>query len=249
MTSAGAETRPAGETASGTTVSVDCAEEMVSVSVVVAPSVTVETAGRSETTVGGNAVTRTWLDADEPLKLAVICASPGDSAETAICALSCPAGTLTNAGTAAMAEALLETATVVSPACAAEMVTVSVPLEPCVRETVAGASWVMLGGDGVTFTAALAEPPFALAETVVLPSAMPVTGISTVFWPATNATVAGTVATAVFALETDNVPAWVGDGESVAVSAPAAPAVMDRGFGASEVGTGRIRVPRIVSVT
>ena len=140
ITCAGAETRPAGETASGTAVSVDCAEEIVSVSVVVAPSVTVETAGRSETTVGGRAVTRTWLDADEPFRLAVICASPGDSADTAICALSCPPGTLTNAGTEAMLEALLVTATVVSLACAAEIVTVSVPLEPCVRVSVAGAS-------------------------------------------------------------------------------------------------------------
>ena len=39
-----------------------------------------------------------------------------------------------------MLEALLETATVVSPACAAEIVTVSAPLEPCVRASVAGAS-------------------------------------------------------------------------------------------------------------
>ena len=75
-TTFGAETRPAGETAEGTTVSADCAEEIVRVSVVPAPSVTVETAGSRETTVGGAGVTLTWLDAEELFRLAVTCASP-----------------------------------------------------------------------------------------------------------------------------------------------------------------------------
>ena len=89
-----------------------------------------------------------------------------------------------------------------------------------------------VGGAGVTFTAALAEPPLALAVTVVVPSATPVTGIWTVLCPAAKATVAGTVATAALALEIDSAPACVGDGESVAVRSQEAPAVIDSGFGA-----------------
>src|SRR5215470_13846651 len=52
-TCAGTPMSPAGDTASGTVVSVDCAAEIVSVRDVLAPSVTVATTGTSETTVGG----------------------------------------------------------------------------------------------------------------------------------------------------------------------------------------------------
>src|SRR5258708_15151360 len=50
MTRVGAVMIPAGETASGTVESEDCADEIVRVSVVLAPRVTVATAGTSETT-------------------------------------------------------------------------------------------------------------------------------------------------------------------------------------------------------
>jgi len=56
------------------------------------------------------------------------------------------------------------------------------------------------------------------------------------------------VATPVFALDTFNVPAAVGVGESVAVSAPLAPTVTESGLGVSEVGLGRFGVANTVTV-
>ena len=61
-------------------------------------------------------------------------------------------------------------------------------------------------------------------------------------------TLAGTVATAVFALDTFKVPAAVGVGDSVAVSVPLAPTVTESGLGASEVGLGGFGVANTVIV-
>jgi hypothetical protein len=99
----------------------------------------------------------------------------------------------------------------------------------------------------VTFTVALAVPPFRLAVTLVVPAATPATGICTEVWPAANATVAGTVAMEVFAELTLSVPALAGAGASVAVSVPEAPALTTSGFGASVVGTARMRRPLMLS--
>jgi len=247
-TCAGIETIPAGLTDSGTTVSVLCTAEIVSVSAVLAPSVTVDTAGTSDTTVGGAALTVIWLDAEEPFRLAVTWALPGATAATGNGALTLPAGTITENGTDATLGALGASATEVSVVCAEEIVTVSEPLEPCVSVRVAGVRLLTAGGAGVTFTVALACPPFAAAVTMALPAASAVTGIGTLVWPEAKLTLAGTVATAVFALVTLKVPAAVGVGESVAVSVPLAPAVIASGLGASEVGLGSFGVANTVTV-
>src|ERR1700682_2287212 len=89
---------PAGETASATVVAEDCAAEIVRVSVALAPSVTVEIGGTSDTTVGSNGVTVTWLTALVPLRLAVMSLVPGEIAPMAIGALTCPASTVTEGG-------------------------------------------------------------------------------------------------------------------------------------------------------
>lgn len=107
---------------------------------------------------------------------------------------------------------------------------------------------VIVGGAGVTLTVALAWPPFADAVTMALPTACVVTGIGTLVWPEAKLTLAGTVATAVFALLTLKEPAVVGVGESAAVSVPLAPAVIASGLGASEVGLGRFGVANTVTV-
>ncbi len=253
VTFAGTETIPAGEAASDATVSAGCAEESVRFKLVLPPTATRESTGTSDTTEGGAAVTVTWLEAEEPFKLAVTCAVPGETAATGTAALTAPAGTVTLASTKATPELPLASATWVGVACAAEIVTVSVPLAPCVRESAAEARLVTVGGAGVTFTVALAEPLFAEAVTMVLPTASAVTGIGTLVWPAAKPTLAGAVATAVFALVTLKVPAAGGAGDSVAVSVPLAPAVIASGSGASEVGLGlRVRTscggwPEVVS--
>src|SRR5207302_6356372 len=195
VTCAGTVTMAGGLTVKGTTVSAACAEDRVRVSVVPPPSATLESAGTSDTGVGGAGVTVTWLDALEPLRLTVICASPGESAPTETGAVTCPGGTVTVPGTEAMPVWLLDTATSVLVACAAEMLTVSVPFEPCVSNNAVGESPVTVGGAGVMVTAALAEPPLALAVTLVLPAATPVTEIPTVLWPTAKGTDAGTLAT------------------------------------------------------
>src|SRR5712691_536091 len=71
VTCAAIDTIPAGVADSETTVLVLCAAEIVSVSVVLAPIVTVDVAGRSDPTVGGAGETLIWLDALVPFKLAV----------------------------------------------------------------------------------------------------------------------------------------------------------------------------------
>jgi hypothetical protein len=119
---AGTETMPPGPTDSVTSVSADCAAEIVSLSEVPPPSATLESTGTSDTTVGAAALTVIWLDALEPFRLAVTVASPGERPATEIGALSCPAGTVTEDGTEAIPVLLLETATAVSLACAAEIV-------------------------------------------------------------------------------------------------------------------------------
>src|SRR5688572_19317257 len=133
---------PSGLAAIGTVVSVGCAAEMVSVRFVPAPSVTVETAGSSDTAVGGAGVTVTWLEAEEPFRLAVTCELPGDTPLTANCALTWPAGTVTLGGTETLALAL-ESRTVVLLVCADEIVTERLPLAPCVTVSVGGARLVI----------------------------------------------------------------------------------------------------------
>src|SRR5256885_14918647 len=76
VTCAGIDTMPVGVAVSGTRVSVLCAAEIVSVSVVLAPRVTVDVAGTSETTGGAAGLTVIWLEAEEPFRLAGICAVP-----------------------------------------------------------------------------------------------------------------------------------------------------------------------------
>src|SRR5438309_6843631 len=66
------DTIPVGVADMETTVLVLCAAEIVSVRVVLAPRVTVDVAGTSDTTVGAAGLTLTWLEAEEPFKLAVI---------------------------------------------------------------------------------------------------------------------------------------------------------------------------------
>ncbi len=73
----------------------------------------------------------------------------------------------------------LASRTCVSADCAAEIVTVRLPLAPCVTVSDCGARFVTVGGTGVTFTVALACPPFAEAVTIALPTAWVVTGIAT----------------------------------------------------------------------
>src|SRR5215831_9129418 len=121
---AGTDTIPAGLVLRATVVSVAWPAEMVSVSVALAPMVTIDVAGRRETAVGGAGFTVIWLEADEPFRLAVTCADPGDTPETGTGALNCPAGTVTMAATDAMPGALLASCTEVSAVRAAEIVTV-----------------------------------------------------------------------------------------------------------------------------
>jgi len=97
---------------------------------------------------------------------------------------------------------LLASKTCVSAVCAAEIVTVRLPLAPCVTASDGGRRFVTVGGAGVTFTVALALPPFADAVMMALPTTCVVTGIATLVWPEAKLTLAGTVATAVFALDT-----------------------------------------------
>src|SRR5207237_808200 len=150
-----------------------------------------------------------------------------------------PAGTVTEAGTETMPAGDAATATTVPVVCAEEIVTRSVVLAPSVTVAVTGSSDTTVGGAGVTVTWLEAEEPFSVAVTIALPGATPETGMTTCVWFAANATVAGTVATPVVALDTESVPDAVGAGESVAVRLPEAPAVIDSGFGASDVALGR----------
>jgi hypothetical protein len=92
--------------------------------------VTIDVAGRRETTVGGAGFTVIWLEADEPFRLAMICADPGDTPETGTGALNCPAGTVTVAATDAMPGELLASCTDVSAVCAADIAMVRFPLAP-----------------------------------------------------------------------------------------------------------------------
>ncbi len=132
--------------------------------------------------------------------------------------------------------------------CADEIVTVRLPLAPCVTVSDCGARLVTVGGAGVTFTVALALPPFADALMTALPTACVATGIATLVWPEAKLMLAGTVATAAFALDTFKVPAAVGVGDSVAVSVPLAPRVTESGLGVSDVGLGRFGVAKTVTV-
>ena len=102
---------------------------------------------------------------------------------------------------------LLTSKTCVFAVCAAEIVTVRLPLAPCVTASDGGARLVTVGGAGVTLTVALPCPPFAEAVMIALPTAFVVTGIATLVWPEAKLTLAGTVATAVFELVTLKVPA------------------------------------------
>jgi hypothetical protein len=95
-------------------------------------------------------------------------------------------------------------------------------------------------GGALTFTVALADPPFAEAVIVALPDPTVVTGIDTLAWFAAKAMLEGTVATATLLLLTLNVPDAVGVGDSAAVSVPFVPSVNASGFGASPLGVGMI---------
>src|SRR5581483_9598305 len=101
----------------------------------VAPRFTVDSAGCSDTTVGGTACTLTWLDAEDPFRLAVMEALPGAIPLTGTAALTLPAGTVTPAATDATVGLSLASATSTFADCAAEIETVSVPLAPCVTES------------------------------------------------------------------------------------------------------------------
>src|SRR2546425_1129231 len=248
VTCAGIDAIPVGVAESGTSVSVLCAAEIVSVSVVLAPKLTVDVAGTSETTVGGAGLTVIWLEAEEPFKLAVICAVPGETPATGMTADTCPASTLTAEATEAMLALLVASKTCVFAPCADEIVTVRLPLAPCVTVSDCGARLVTVGGAGVTFTVALALPPFADAVMTALPTACVATGIATLVWPEAKLMLAGTVATAAFALDMFKVPAAVGVGDSVAVSVPLAPRVTESGLGVSDVGLGRFGVAKTVTV-
>src|SRR5207247_9046402 len=163
-------TIPAGVALNGTIVLAFCAAEIVSVSVVLAPRVTVDVVGTSETTVGAAGLTVIWLEAEEPFRLAVICPIPGETPATGTSALTCPASTLTEGATEAIFALLLASRTCVSADCAAEIVTVRLPFAPCVTPSDCGARFVTVGGAGVTFTVALAWPPFAEPVMTALPT-------------------------------------------------------------------------------
>src|SRR6266849_5448853 len=123
VTCAAIDTIPAGVALNGTTVLVLCAAEIVSVRVVLAPRVAVDVAGTRETTVGAAGLTVIWLETEEPFRLAVICAVPGETPVTGTGALTCPASTVTEDATEAMFALLLASKTCVSAVCAAEIVT------------------------------------------------------------------------------------------------------------------------------
>src|SRR5258708_11698132 len=142
VTCAAIDTMRAGDADSGTSVLVLCAAEIVSVSVVLAPRVTVDVAGTRDTTVGAAGLTLIWLEAEEPFRLAVICAVPGETPLTGTGALTCPASTVTADATEAMFALPLASRTCVSADCAAEIVTVRLPLAPCVTVSDCGARFV-----------------------------------------------------------------------------------------------------------
>ena len=217
-------------------------------SAALAPIVTVDVAGSRETTVGGPGLTVTWLEAEELFKLAVIWAVPGETPATGTGALSCPAGTVTTAATEAMPGLLLASGTGVSADCAEEIVTVRLPPAPCVTAIDGGRRLDTVGGAGVTFTVALAVPPFVDAVTTLVPAATAVTAIGTLAWPEAKLTLAGTLATPVFELVIPRGPAAVGVGDSVVVSVPLDPTVTESGLGAREVGLGRLGVANAVIV-
>lgn len=114
VTVAGTVMIPLGLADTAMTVSVGCAEEIATVTDVVAPKVTELVGGSNEITVGGAGVTVTVLAALVPLRLAVICALPGLLAVTEIGASKWPAGTVTLLGTNATPGSVLLNATDVS---------------------------------------------------------------------------------------------------------------------------------------
>src|SRR6266705_583156 len=126
------DTIPVGVADRETTVLALCVAEIVSVSAVLAPRLTVDVAGTSETTLGAAGLTVIWLEAEEPFRLAVICAVPGETPTTGTAALTCPAGTATADATEAMFALPLASKICVFAVCAAEIVTVRLPLAPCV---------------------------------------------------------------------------------------------------------------------
>ena len=248
VTVAGTVRCPAGVAVTLTVVSVDCAAEIVTVSVVVEPSVTEFLGGRSDTTVGRASVTATVLVVLVSLRLAVICTVPVVFAETVTDACVWPARTVTVPGTEAIPESVLLSDTVAFVVWAALIVTVNVPEPLFVMVRVAGERLVMVGEAGVTWTVLVAAPPFKDTVIMAMPALTDVTGTCTLLCPLAKDTDDGTVATLVLSLLTLSVPAAVGMGNSVVVRVPVAPVVMVSGFDVSVVGVGRILVPSTLIV-
>jgi len=123
------------------------------------------------------------------------------------------------------------------------MVTVRVPVPPCVTVALGGCRLAIVGGAALTATVALTDPSFNVAVIWALPMVTAVTGMATLVWLMANGTELGTVATPVSLLETVSVPATVGAGARVAVTVPEEPTVRFKGLGVSAVGVGRIFVP------
>jgi hypothetical protein len=165
VTVAGTVIIPPGDAVTFTIVSVDCDAEIVTVNIPVAPRVTGSVGGCSETTVGNAGVTVTVLIALVPLRLAVMSTVPGVFAVTVTGAVVWPVGITTLLGTEAIEGVVLVSVTLVSLSCAELIVTVNVPVAPCVIDSLLGSRLVIVGGCGVTCTVLLAVPP--LRETVI----------------------------------------------------------------------------------
>ena len=142
-----------------------------------------------------------------------------------------------------MPAALLVNDTVVALLCAALMVTLRVPVPPCVMVSDVGWRLAIVGGTVLTSTVAVAEPPLRVAVIWALPVETAVTGIAMLVCCAVNGMLLGTVATPVLLLLTVRLPAKRGFGERVAVTVPDEPTVKLKGFGVSAVGVGRILTP------
>jgi len=136
-----------------TSVSVGWLAFNVIVRVPVLPSVRGRTGGARLTTAGGGGMTVTWLWTLVPLRgPAVTVTVPGTRPVRGTRAVTAPTGTVTLAGTMATPGSLVLNRTIVSVACVALMVTVRVPLAPCVTWRVAGRRRVRVGPAGVTVT-------------------------------------------------------------------------------------------------
>ena len=109
-------------------------------------------------------------------------------------AVSCPADTMTVAGTVTIPDGTAVTCMVVALDCTALMVTIRLPVAPRLILVVGGSSETMVGRWGVTVIVLVALVPLRLAVMTAVPGVLAETAMGAVVCPAGTVTVAGTEA-------------------------------------------------------